>query len=267
MALKKKAQTKTETPVQNEAIEGESTVVEETQTEQASQETTPVVEKDEPAQEIQTKESPASTAVVERESTAIVGKANPSGGSVGGVAEYVKQAADAGFEDMDLGGFGTFPILVLGTDGKFECEDEDWGDDSFIGQVNKTKAVYLCKQEGVNDGPCAYTYDQVNLNSPQDGATTVEDLRTAWKEEGYDLEIKAYLEVLIEIVQEGHDREGEFFIVKLPPSSANNFKGKHFIANSKFGVELGQVCIEFGVGKKRTSGSNKYYPWKFSIVK
>jgi len=124
----------------------------------------------------------------------------------------------------------------------------------------------MCKQVGVNDGPVAYTYDKVNLTSSVDGITTVAELKSAWAEDGEEMEIKKYLEVLVEIVDENSKYFGQFFIVKLPPSSTNAFNGQLFIANRKFGLPLNEVEIHFGVGNKRTNGANKYYPWKFKIV-
>jgi len=222
------------------------------------------------AEEVEAQVEKPKTEVAVVEQTTQVAKVNPATTNseiAGSVAKFTEQAAEQGFEDVEVGGFGSFPIIVLGTDGKFECDDEDWGNEGFIGQLQTTKAVYLCRQEGVSDGPTAYTYDQVNLNSAADGCTTVEELKAAWEEEGNTLEIKKYMEVLIEVVQEGHEYEGSFFIVKLPPSSVNAFNGQLFIANRKQNIPLNEVCIEFGVGKKRTSGTNKYYPWKFKIVK
>lgn len=194
-------------------------------------------------------------------------RANPENSAVGSLANYTKEAEESGFSGMEVGGFGSFPTIVLGSDGMFECDDDDWGNDSFIGQLQNSRQLYLCKQVGVSDGPCAFTYDQKTLNSPLENCTTVADLKNAWEEDGETMEIKEYLEVLIEIVEEGHDHEGEYFIVKIPPSSINPFRGKVFIANKKNNTPFSEICIEFIVGKKRTKGTNKYYPWKFQVVK
>jgi len=255
MALKKKAQTQTEnTPAQETVVEKEVA----TETVTANEK---VVEKE----VVVEKEAPAKTEVaVSVEKSVAVAKSSNEAGTI---ASYTKEAADAGFEGMEVGGFGSFPTIILGSDGKFECDDEDWGDDSFVGQLQNSRQLYLCKQAGVQDGPCAFTYDKVNLNSTVDDCNTVAELKQAWDEDGETMEIKEYLEVLIEIVEDGHEREGEFFIVKLPPSSTNPFRGQVFIAKKKHKIDFSDICVQFIVGKRKTSGTNKYYPWKFKVIK
>lgn len=252
MALKKKVETAV---VEKEVIE----VIE------------AVVEKEvavEPSAEVV--EIKASTALAETKpkSTAV---ANSSSGGTN-MAQYTKEADSQGFEGMEAGGFGTFPIIVLENDGKFSCDEEDWGAESFIAQIQSSRKLFLCKQAGVEKGPCAFTYDGKVLSNTVDECTTVEDLTAAWEEEGHTLEMKEYREVVIEIVQEGHDHEGEFFIAKLPPASVKSFNGQVFIAQNRMTklhgrpVPFNEIKIEFIVGAKRTSGTNKYYPWKFKPV-
>ena len=280
MALNKSSKTgstPTDTTVESAVNPQQDVVIEQEQAQDnAHQETTPAQEGNESAEQkvegsVQAQEvdTPGGELVETAVNTAIsadpvVVKPAPQSS---GVAAYAKAAENQGFEDVELGGFGTFPTVILGTDGKFECDDEDWGDTPFVGQLQKTKALYLCSQEGVEKGPCGFTYDQVNLNSVVDECTTVADLRKAWAEDGYTLSIKKYMEVVIEIVNEDSGYFGEFFIAKIAPASVNAFKGQLFIANNKHKTPLDQVKMQFSVAKRKQVGTAKFYPWKFKIIR
>ena len=133
-------------------------------------------------------------------------------------------------------------------------------------RLETTKPLYLCKQKGVQEGPTAFTYDQANLNSETDKCLTVAELRAAWEEEGEEMEIKKYLEVLVEVVDEKDEKFEQFFIMKIAPSSINKFNGIPFLA-SRCGTPLNTIVIEFGIGKRRESkGGNKYTPWAFKDI-
>ena len=245
-------------PVETTEIAQEATVAKEVEKEavEVPQETVDVIHKNDKPEGVQVNRQVTNVPVQAKAASMVATTAT---------ASFAEQAAEQGFEDVEIEGFGAFPIIVLGSDGKFECDEEDWGDEGFVGQLQKTKAVYLCKQKDVENGPVAYTYDKVNLNSAVEDATTVDELRQLWAEEGETLEIKKYLEVLVEIVGD-HEYEGQFFIVKLPPASSQAFNGQLFIASRKYGIPLNQVKMFFGVGARRSHGKNKYYPWKFRLV-
>lgn len=282
MALSKRVKNSTVVEVEKEAVEVQQQQQESVETTEIAQEATVASEVEKEAVEvpqeavevIHKKDKPEGVQVSQQVTNASVqAKVAPMVSTTAtapmvcttATASFAEQAAEQGFEDVEIEGFGAFPIIVLGSDGKFECDDEDWGDEGFVGQLQKTKAVYLCKQKDVENSPVAYTYDKVNLNSAVEEATTVDELRQLWAEEGETLEIKKYLEVLVEIVGD-HEYEGQFFIVKLPPASSQAFNGQLFIASRKYGIPLNQVKMFFGVGARRTHGKNKYYPWKFRLV-
>lgn len=190
-----------------------------------------------------------------------------------GAGSALAQAAQEGFEGLEVG-FGTFPTAVIGTGGSFEVDGEDEDFQTFTGRLETSKALYLCTQDGVQDSPSAFTYDGKNLNSPESGCTTVDDLRRAWAEEGETLVIRKYLEVVVEIQSidgnddpESHDFIGQFIICKIPPSSLNKFSGIVMMA-SRRGIPINELLVEFGMGKRRESRSgNKYTPWAFKQVK
>jgi len=271
-SLKKEAETKA-VEAETKAVEAETKAVE-AETKAVEAETkaveaeTKVAEAETKVAEAETKVAEAETKVAEAETKTLTihnDQANPPTN----MTEYVKEAAEEGFEGMDVGGLGTFPIIVLETDGKFSCDDEEWGSDPFTGQIQSTQKLYLFKQAGVEKGDVAYSHDGIKLDNVIEECTTREALENLWKEEGFSLECKEYREVTIEITQDGHDHNGEFFIAKLPPMSIRAFNGQVFIAKNKLQkklnrqVSFNEVILEFGVGSKRTSGTNKYYPWKF----
>lgn len=179
--------------------------------------------------------------------------------------EYLKEAEQSGFEGMTVGGFGTFPTIVI-DNGSFVCDKEEWKDTSFIAQIQSAKPLFLCNQVGVDQGDCGFTYDKVNLTNPVEECATVAELKAFWEEAGETMEIKEYREVVIEIVQEGHEFEGEFFIAKIPPSSVNAFNGQVFIVKNRTKCDFNEVKLEFSIGKSRGEGTKSYKPWKFRPV-
>lgn len=272
MGLKKKA--RNEEVVEKEVAEVVETekeeVVAEAEVVEAEEVTEEVVEaEEEEVVETESKE------VAVRQSTAVSEKKEKVGGA--NVTSFQKEAAQEGFDLEDVGGFGSFPMIVLGSDGKYECDEEDLGDDPIFGQLQSATNLFMCKQVGVQDGPVAFSSDKVNLNSAVDGVTTIADLREVWKEDGFELEIKKYKEVLIEGLGRKMDSEGNileddaitdnFFIMKLPPTALSGFDTALFVASRKFSGSITDRVVKFGVGKKRKTGSgNTYYPWTFKVV-
>jgi hypothetical protein len=181
-------------------------------------------------------------------------------------AGFADEAAEQGFEDLELSGVGIFPIVVIGTGGCFEVDGEEVDFVKLDCRLETTKALYMCVQKGVQDGPAAYTYDKINLNSELDGSLTVADLRAAWEEEGEEMEIKRYLEVLIEVVDDSSGYQNEFFVMKVAPASVNSFKRIPFMANRR-GRPLNEVVVEFSIGARREAkNGKKYTPWAFKDI-
>ena len=269
MALKKtvkKQETVTESVVEKE-VETTAEVEEATKTEQVETvvekevETTAEVE-EATEEEVETKNVPAKTTHVPATKEQVKGSSEIVKASAG----FSQEAAEQGFEGLEVGGYGTFPTIVIGTSGSFEIDGEEEDFKTIVGRLETTKALYLCKQKGVNDGPTAFTYDQINLTGEVDKCTTVAELRQAWEEDGEEMEIKKYLEVLVEVVDENDDKFGEYYILKIAPSSTNKFNGIPFLA-ARRGIPLNTVVVEFGVGKRRESKSGqKYTPWAFKDV-
>lgn len=253
--------TETETVAETEAKVEKEDVVE------SAPEKAEVVEtKSTAVAEVETK----STAVAKSESKAVAAN------------QVISDAADNGFDGLELG-FGSFPMIKLENEGQFADSDENELGKHIRAVLQQSTPVYLYKQEGNEDGPIAYSYDRQTLTSYKgnegDEFKTVEEVRAAWVEEGYDLEEKKYLEVVATIVEdhddfiegdvpEGlEDIEGETVMFRLAPASLKAFSGK--VATLQMRKQPIQgATMDFLVGKKRKSGNGKtYFPWKFRLVK
>lgn len=191
----------------------------------------------------------------------------PTTSVVSSAAKFSANAAEQGFEGLEVGGYGTFPTIVIGTGGCFELDGEDQEFKTFKGRLETSRKLYLCLQDGVTDGPTAFTYDKENLTAAQDGCETVDDLRRKWESEAETLIFREYLELLIENVDEESEHFENFFIVKIPPASVNKLNGILFLAGNR-GTPLNTVTIEFGIGARRENkNGSKYTPWTFKQVK
>lgn len=231
-----------------------------------------VIEADEPVAEKKTEvvEKTNNVPATKTQSTAV---ATQRDNVTSGAGSALKQAEEEGFEGLEVG-YGTFPTIVIGTGGCFELDGDDVDYKTIVARLETSKALYLCVQEGVTDSPSAFTYDQVNLNTAENGCTTVDDLRKAWAEEGETLIIRKYLEVVCEIQQidgsddpEEHDLIGQFIICKIPPSSLNKFSGIVMMAKRR-GLPANEIIVEFGLGSRREAkNGNKYTPWTFKQIK
>lgn len=223
--------------------------------------------------ELVKEEAAQKTEVAERKSTEVA-KPTKSNNQV------VAAAEDEGFGGIELG-FGSFPVVKLVNEGCFNDSDENDLGKKFIATLGQSSEVFLYKQEGRDDGDVGYSYDGVNLSAynGDEDFKLVSELKQAWEEEGYDLEVKKYLEVVVtleddqaellgvEEVEEGlQDLEGEPVVLSLPPSAVKAFSGK-VATLSMAGKAIKGAKMQFEVGKKRKNGNNTYFPWKFKLVK
>lgn len=200
--------------------------------------------------------------------------------SAGGMpANITELAADEGFEGTELG-FGSFPVIKLPGEGVFNDSDDNELGKHIRASLQQSKEVFLYKQEDNNDGDVGYSYDGVNLSAfnGDEDYKTVAELKKGWSDEGYETETKKYLEV-IGVICEDHakilggevpegleDLQGEPVIFSIPPSSVKAFSGK-CATLTWAGKPIKGAVMDFMVGKKRTNGANKYFPWKFRLVK
>ncbi len=193
--------------------------------------------------------------------------------------QVIKQAEDDGFGGLELG-FGSFALIKLDNSGKFmDSDDNDLGT-LIRASVQQSTASYLYVQEGNDDSPAVYSYDQVNLTAEtEEGDKTVDQVKQRWLEEGYEMECRKYLEVVATIAEDHDsiidgdvpddllDYEGETVMLRLPPASIKTFSGKVATLTMQ-GKSLRGAVMDFKVGKQRkTNNGKKYFPWKISLVK
>lgn len=184
---------------------------------------------------------------------------------------FQQDMEEQGLSGLELG-FGSFPILKIVNEGRFEDEDENDYGTSFVAVVNQTRIKHLYKQAGSTEGEVYYSYDGENLVKPSDeGASTVDALKAEFKEYGYDLEVKDYLEAVVLMKscnsEDMGDIEDEMFILSIPPASRSKFSGVMATAQLK-GLDVKATPIEFSVGKKRKArrSASSYFPWAFKIA-
>ncbi|QZI91850.1 hypothetical protein SIPHO067v1_p0061 [Vibrio phage 51E28.1] len=252
------------------------------------------VEKKVEAEKVETKPEPetkseAEPEVVETKTTSVaeVEKAEstavaPQASKAVAANQVISQAADNGFDGLELG-FGSFPMIKLENEGQFADSDENELGKHIRAVLQQSTPVYLYKQENNEDGPIAYSYDRNTLTSYKgdegEEFKTVDEIKAAWAEEGYDLEEKKYLEVVATVcedheefiegeVPEGlEDIEGETVMFRLAPASLKAFSGKVATLQMR-NQPIQGATMDFLVGKKRKSNGGKtYFPWKFRLVK
>lgn len=207
----------------------------------------------------ETVSEPVSTEATEAAPTQIVRKAT----QVGTTQSNFKQAMeDQGFGGLNLG-FGSFPTIRLMNEGVFEDDDENEIGESFDCYVQSTRTKHLYKQAGNSESEIFYSYDGIELVKPSDaGASTVVQLKQEFKEDGFELEVKGYLECVVQMV--GGEYDGEIFLLSIPPASCNKFSGVVATLQMK-GKDIKETVITCCVGKKRKSrrSSSSYFPWAF----
>lgn len=266
MALKKKTKpvdVKTDTPAApvEAKTEPKAAPVAETETKAAPvQEAAPVEESavetaKEPA--AATEEKVRETAITPAQSTAVAPPAS----------NFAQQAADSGFEGLELGYF-SFPTVTLPGEGIFQTSTEvELGKEMEV-IIQSSKAKFLIKPKGADnkDPRIAYSYDQMTTT---DG-TTLDALKAEWSEDPRgceSLEIKKYLDVPAKLIDAMDTTElnGTMVMLSIPPSGLQRFSG--YIAELQM-LNKGApnaVITKCKVGNK-VDAANSFYPWMFEFV-
>lgn len=225
--------------------------------EEVSQETETQAVDTTPSQEDTPEVKSESREVAQKASTQVAASSN----------NFQASMADQGLEGLELG-FGSFPILKIINEGRFEDEDENDYGTEFTAVVQSSRIKHLYRQANTQDGDVHYSYDGVNLlGATEDGSTTVDGLKREYTEYGYELEVKDYLEVVVLMDDADSDYDGEMFILSIPPASKAKFSGVMATMQLK-GKSVKETPIMFSVGKKRKSkrGNASYFPWAFKIA-
>lgn len=211
------------------------------------------------------------TAIAETHAETRLTESNPTSTEVAvqsrNGAEFSARMRDQGYAGMELG-FGAFPIIKLANEGTFLDSDETDHGKGFACQLLSTRPSYLYKQKDNNDSPVYYSYDQVKLTNASDqGSTTVAELREEWKIDGWEVELKEYIEgriVLKDDLDYPTDYADEMFLISIAPNSRRKIAG--VLAGLEFRNEVpAEQILLCTVGAKRKHGSNTYFPWAFKI--
>ena len=254
-----------------EAEEVQTEVTEEVQAEQ-SEISGELVEDDKPAQ--------ASTQVATAsQSTQIAASGNKA---MVGIKKVIADAEDEGFAGLEFG-FGSFPMVKLVNEGIFEDSDEQPLGKHIRATLMQSTPIWMYVQDGNDDGPVAYSYDQVTVQAfkGDDDANfkTIAEVVDAWTNDGYETVEKKYLEVVATIHEDSSeylegevpdallDLEGQTVMFRLAPASLKAFSGCMGTLKMQ-GKPMAGALMDFKVGPKRKSGNGKsYFPWKFLLVR
>ena len=183
-------------------------------------------------------------------------------GSLSG--KVLDELAEQGFEGLAFD-WTSFPIISLKTDGMFEDFDgNNYGKEIFC-RVRSSKEQFVFRGTPVTDNKkhLAYSYDKVMTTN----GVRVEDKIKEWEAEGKIVDMKTYLQLLVELVDEGGPDDGEYRILSISPTSRGRCSGHIARASTVGGGDPGSVISRIYVGPKVTKVQNPYYPWAFEIVK
>ena len=267
-----------------ETVEAEQTTKVETVTEEVQTEATEEVQTEQPeiAGELVEDDKPAqaSTQVATAsQSTQIAASGNKA---MVGIKKVIADAEDEGFAGLEFG-FGSFPMVKLVNEGIFEDSDEQPLGKHIRATLMQSTPIWMYVQDGNDDGPVAYSYDQVTVQAfkGDDDANfkTIAEVVDAWTNDGYETVEKKYLEVVATIHEdcseylEGEvpdallDLEGQTVMFRLAPASLKAFSGCMGTLKMQ-GKPMAGALMDFKVGPKRKSGNGKsYFPWKFLLVR
>lgn len=169
--------------------------------------------------------------------------------------------ADMGFEGLSFG-HGAFPQIVL-TDGEFECStDQVKLGKQFSATMSTSRSKHIYKNVGAKreEEDFFYSYDK---EFATDG-TPVAVYIQAWKDKGWDYEVKTYLDVTAQITNcpATPTYNGKLVLLSIPPASLPRFSG-HIATMQAFGKDPREVPTVVSVGPKVTKAVQPFYPWQF----
>ena len=197
---------------------------------------------------------------VESDSKEVAAKPTATELAKPGSGNFVQQAADDGFEGVELGYF-SFPTIKMPGEGIFESSTGVNLGKYVDVVITGSKPKYLIKpaNAGAKDKRIAFSADaQVSIEGK-----TLADLKKEW---GVDaLDIKKYLDVPAKLISsdKSNDLDDQMVMLSVPPSAVQRFSG--YLAELSF---LGkgkptQVITRCKVGAKITNDNGDFYPWLF----
>lgn len=177
----------------------------------------------------------------------------------------LKALEASGFEGLTID-WTSFTTISLKTEGHLEGNDGVVYGQSLVCRFHGTKTRWVYRAAPVTDQKrdIAYSYDKVTSQSGVSIETWVKEAEAR----GKTIEIKEYLEAMVELHDPEGPNDGEYRILSIPPTSKGRLAGVLNIAAARAGqAGLPSVLIKTSVGKKVTSTANPFYPWAFEIVK
>lgn len=192
--------------------------------------------------------------------TPAVAQSTPNALAVQG-ASTVEAMAAAGIGGIKFD-WTSFPMIALKTDGAFEDSNGKSYGKSFTARMIESKTKYAHSFAGSTDpkNELVYSYDKITTTSGK----LVADFEAELRAKGKDVQVKEYTEVLVELVSDDPDLDGDFRMLSISPYSVGKFSAFSFKLHRRKAWH--STTVEFKVGEKIRTVANPYYPWDFSIT-
>lgn len=177
------------------------------------------------------------------------------------VGSVEQQLAEEGFEGMEVG-YHSFITIKLPADGIFETSEDDQIGKSFICNLisSKAKFAYFPDTDDDDDDSCIYSYDGITTTS----GDSVEEAIAEWKEEGFKVSKKKYVDVQADVLS--GDLEGETVMLSVAPASVQKLTGYLGKLRRK-GYALQDTVTEvYAMDKVKLKNGNSFYPWGFRLA-
>lgn len=192
--------------------------------------------------------------------------AHSGAGNLGGMQAA---AAAEGFEGLELGGFGTFPLISLKNDGNFESTGGfSYGPEGFYVRLLESRVKWIIKN-GAPQGPTekfVYSYDGVTTMKGE----AVQDVLNEWKMAGFHKPTKKkYLDVMAQIVGDPsrpETRDGMLVILSVPEASIGRLSSYWYTVKTS-GKDPKAAITHVCRGQKITNVQYPFYPWSFSLAR
>lgn len=179
------------------------------------------------------------------------------------MASQREEAAAEGFEGMDLGGFGAFPMISLKNDGNFETHDGVVIGTEFYAVVLGTKEKFV-----YSNGLATSDVDYKVVFSPDREYTTkgepIPAILSEWQSKGWTPKMKKYLDILAQYKTSDVSSPlyDQMVLLSVPPASTPKFWAMYLgVKNS--GRQMNSILVHVHKGQKVTSGKFPFTPWGF----
>jgi hypothetical protein len=170
-----------------------------------------------------------------------------------------QQAADDGFDGLDMTGYGTFPIVKL-DQGEFVGDGITGGlGTEFYCKIQGSREKILLSNGLKNNQPgydFRYTYDRITTHKGEN----VDQVLAEWRAAGLTPAEKKYLEVPAQIVYGQHD--GTLVLLSVPPTSVRRFSA-YYMKLRVAGKNVRECITKCSKGERVTNVDHPFFPWAF----